>query len=59
MATNKRGARVPFPEPLHEEEEAGMLLTLVEEGLLSGLIAQAEVTELLDEFYADLEVGAL
>ena len=33
---------------------AGMLLTLVEEGLLSGLIAQAQLTELLDEFYADL-----
>ena len=31
-----------------------MLLTLVEEGLLSGLIARAELTELLDEFYADL-----
>ena len=28
--------------------------TLVEEGLLSGLIAQAQLTELLDEFYADL-----
>ena len=26
----------------------------VEEGLLGGLIAQAELTELLDEFYADL-----
>ena len=33
-----------------------MLTTLseIEEGLLSGLIAQAELTELLDEFYADL-----
>jgi len=31
-----------------------MLLTLVEEGFLNGLIAQAKLTELLDEFYADL-----
>jgi len=31
-----------------------MLLTIIEEGLLSGLVAQAELRELLDEFYADL-----
>jgi hypothetical protein len=33
-----------------------LLTTLIEieEGLLSGLIAQEELTELLDEFYADL-----
>jgi hypothetical protein len=31
-----------------------MLLTLIEEGLLSGLVAQAELRELLDELYADL-----
>jgi hypothetical protein len=31
-----------------------LLTTLIEEGLLSGLAAQAELRELLDEFYADL-----
>jgi hypothetical protein len=31
-----------------------MLLTLIEEGLLSGLVAQTELRELLDELYADL-----
>jgi len=31
-----------------------LLTTLIEEGLLSGLLAQAELRELLDEFYADL-----
>jgi hypothetical protein len=31
-----------------------MLLTLIEEGLLSGLVAQAELRDLLDELCADL-----
>ena len=30
------------------------MLTIIEEGLLSGLVAQAELRELLDELYADL-----
>ena len=30
------------------------MLTLIEEGLLSGLVTQAELRELLDELYADL-----
>jgi hypothetical protein len=30
-------------------------LTVIEEGLLSGLVAKAELRELLDELYDDLE----
>jgi hypothetical protein len=33
----------------------GTLLTLVEEGLLSGLVANSELREVLDEFYDELE----
>jgi hypothetical protein len=39
------------------QEEVGNLLTTlieIEEGLLSGLVAKAELRELLDEFYDDL-----
>jgi hypothetical protein len=32
-----------------------LLTTLIEEGLLSGLAAKAELRELLDELYDDLE----
>jgi hypothetical protein len=40
------------------QEEVGNLLTTlieIEEGLLSGLAAKAELRELLDELYDDLE----
>jgi hypothetical protein len=40
-----------------EEEVSNLLTTLIEieEGLLSGLSAKAELRELLDELYDDLE----
>ena len=42
-----------------DTEEVGILLTLVEEGLLSGLVEKSELRELLDELYDEPLVGAL
>jgi hypothetical protein len=36
-------------------KEGSELLTLIESGLLSGLVAKAELRELLDELYNDFD----
>ena len=42
-------------EQRHGLKEGSELLTLIESGLLSGLVAKAELRELLDELYDDSE----
>ena len=42
-------------KPGHGRKEGSELLTLIESGLLSSLVAKAELRELLDELYDDFD----
>ncbi len=54
----QKGGYAVCARPRGTDEEVGTLLTTlieIEEGLLSGLAAKAELRELLDELYDDLK----
>jgi hypothetical protein len=55
----QKGGYAGCARPRGTDEEVGTLLTTtlieIEEGLLSGLAAKAELRELLDELYDNLE----
>ena len=46
-------SQAALPGPSSQREEVRQMLVLISEGLLSGLQAQAEMSELLEELYCD------